>query len=74
MKSVLLNALKLQTLEKEFDVFSKDGYYLYKTVCKHTPFLIKDGYYYTRIQNEESGEVFVKRFIIKNWNLIKEGI
>lgn len=68
------NVHKLQTLEKEFDVFSKDGYYLYKTVCKHTPFLIKDGYYYTRLQNEESGEVFVKRYIIKNWDQIKVGV
>ena len=58
----------------KFDVFSKDGYYLYKTVCKHTPFLIKDGYYYTRLQNEESGEVFVKRYIIKNWDQIKVGV
>jgi len=68
------NARKIETVEKEFDVFSKDGYYLYKTVCQHTPFVIKDGYYYTRIQNEETGEVFVKRYKIKNWEQIKTGI
>jgi len=68
------NARKIETIEKEFDVFSKDGYYLYKTVCQQTPFVIKEGYYYTRIQNEETGEVFVKRYKIKNWEQIKTGI
>jgi hypothetical protein len=66
------NARKIETVEKEFDVFSKDGYYLYKTVCQYTPYVIKDGYYYTRIQNEETGEVFVKRYKIKNWEQIRE--
>jgi hypothetical protein len=67
------NARKIETVEKEFDVFSKDGYYLYKTVCQHTPYVIKNGYYYTRIQNEDTGEVFVKRYKIKNWEQIKIG-
>jgi len=68
------NARKIETVEKEFDVFSKDGYYLYKTVYQHTPFVIKDGYYYTRIQYEDTREVHVKRFKIKNWDQIKKGI
>jgi hypothetical protein len=44
------------------------------TVCPLTPYVIKDGFFYTRIVNEDTGEVFVKRFRIKNWDTIKEGI
>jgi len=68
------NARKVETVEKEFDIFSRDGYYLYKTICQHTPFVIKDGYYYTRTQDEDTGEVLVKRFKIKNWDQIKKRI
>ena len=67
-------ARKTEAAEKVFDIFSKDGYYLYKSVCQNTPWVVKDGYYYTRIANEETGEVFVKRYIIKNWDQIKKGI
>ena len=68
------NARLIETVEKTFDVFSKDGYYLYKTVCPLTPYVIKDGFFYTRVANEDTGEVFVKRYKIKNWNQIKKGI
>jgi len=68
------NARRTENVEKELDIFSKDGYYLYKTICPLTPFVIKDGFFYTRVENEDTGEVFVKRFKIKNWNKIKTGI
>lgn len=68
------NAHKIETVEKAFDVFSKGGYYLYKTVCPLTPYVIKDGFFYTRIQNEDTGGVFVKRLRIKNWEQIRKGI
>ncbi len=68
------NVRRLKNEEKEFDIFSKDGYYLYKTVFKLTPFVIKDGLFYTRIMNEDIGEVFVKRFKIKNWDQIRKEI
>jgi len=68
------NARLIETVEKTFDVFSEDGYYLYKTVCPLTSYAIKDGFFYTRIMNEDTGEVFVKRYKIKNWNQIKKGI
>jgi len=58
---------------KECDIFSKDGFYLYKTTLPHPPFIIEKGYFYTRIIDEETGEYFVKRFKIKNWDQIKEG-
>lgn len=59
---------------KECDIFSKDGFYLYKTTLPHPPYLIEKGYFYTRIINEDTGEYLVKRFKIKNWDQIKEGI
>jgi len=51
---------------KEFDIFSKDGYCLYNTTFPYPAVLIKDGYFYTRVVNEDTGEEFVKRFRIKN--------
>jgi len=65
---------RLENIERTFDIFSKDGYYLYRTVCPLAPFAIKDGFFYTRVQNEDTGEVFVKRFRIKNLDKIKTGI
>ena len=59
---------------KKFDIFSKDGYCLYNTTFPYPAVLIKDGYFYTRVVNEDTGEEFVKRFRIKNWKQIKEGI
>ena len=61
-----------ESLEMEFDIFSKDGFYLYKLVCPLTPFVIKTGYFYTQTQNDETGEVQVKRFKINNWNDIRK--
>ncbi len=65
---------RLENVERIFDIFSKGGYYLYRTVCPLTPFAIKDGFFYTRVENEDTGEVFVKRFRIKNWDKIEKGI
>ena len=58
----------------EYDIFSKDGYYLYKTILLHSPLFIDNGFFYTRTENEESGEELVKRFKIKNWDQMKKGI
>jgi hypothetical protein len=67
------NSHKLLTEEKSYDIFSRDGYYIYKTVFHYTPSVIKDGCFYTRLQNEETGEVLVKRYRIKNWGEMKAG-
>ena len=56
----------------EYDVFNKEGLYLYKANFNHYPDVIKNGYVYTRIANEETGEEQVKRFRIENWDKIKE--
>jgi len=63
---------RYETGKREYDIFSKDGYYLYKTTLPHPPLFIGNGFFFTRTENEESGEELVKRFRIKNWDLIKE--
>lgn len=68
------NARLAEKVDKVFDIFSRDGYYLYRTVCSLTPYIINNGYFYTRVENEDTGEVFVKRYKIKNWNEMKTGI
>ena len=55
----------------EYDVFNKEGQYIYKIHLNHYPDVIKNGCVYTRIANEETGEEQVKRFLIKNWRLMK---
>jgi hypothetical protein len=61
-------------VERRFDIFNKDGYYLYKATCLFHPYMIKNGFFYTQFVNDDTGEVFVKRMRIKNWDQIKEGI
>ncbi len=60
--------------EVEFDIFSKEGYYLYKTNLPFTPTVIKNGYFYEYYSSEETGEVKIKRYKVKNWGEIAEGI
>lgn len=60
--------------EDEFDIFSADGYYLYRTKLPFVPELVKDGYLYHTTYLEETSEYKVIRYKIKNWDKIKEGI
>ncbi len=55
----------------EYEVFSKEGIYLYRINLDYYPEVIKDGYIYTRIENEETGLEQIKRYRIKNWDHIK---
>jgi len=59
----------------DHDVFSKDGYFLYKTTLNQDlfPWVIKDGYYYSRETSEDREYDLVKRYKIKNWDEIKTG-
>ena len=61
-------------INHEYDVFNKEGLYLYKIHLNYYPNVIKNGYLYTLITNEDTGEELVKRFRIKNWGKIKEGV
>lgn len=61
-----------KTIKYEFDVFSREGYYIYKTSFPHEPRVIKDGYSYTYILNESTGAERIMRFEIINWNQIRK--
>jgi len=61
-------------INHEYDVFNKEGLYLYKTNLNYYPEVIKNGYIYTRIVSEETGGEQIKRYKIKNWDKIKTGI
>jgi len=63
-----------ETESLEFDVFSPEGYYLYKTTLPFSPEIIKNGYLYDLYTSEETGEVTIKRYKVINWNQIAEGI
>jgi hypothetical protein len=58
----------------ELDIFSKDGYYLYKAFLSFNPDIIMDGFLYDVFISEETGEVRIKRYKVKNWDKLKEGI
>jgi len=55
-------------------VFNEKGKYLYNLVLNFRIECIKSGYVYTIKINEESGEIKLLRYKIKNWELIKRGI
>jgi hypothetical protein len=63
-----------ESKEVKFDIFSKEGYYLYKTKLPFTPEVIKNGYFYDVYSSEETGEVRIKRYKVKNWGQIVAGI
>jgi hypothetical protein len=63
-----------ETGNVEFDVFSPEGYYLYKTILPFSPEIIKNGYLYDLHTTEETGEVTIKRYRVINWHEIAEGI
>jgi len=67
---------KLEKIEKmaSFDFFSNEGYFLHRVKMPFLPRVIKDGYVYREKWEQERGFFRIKRFKIKNWKQIKEGI
>jgi hypothetical protein len=57
-----------------YDIFSKDGYYLYRAKISPLPHVIKNGCVYITERDEESGYLKIKRYKIKNWEQIREGL
>jgi len=58
-----------------FDLFNKEGYYIYKIKPSPPyPRIIKKGYIYSVGRDRGTDYVKVKRFKIKNWDQIKEEI
>lgn len=58
----------------EFDLYSRDGYYLYRVVIPVLPEIIQRGFVFDIMEDKETGEVRVRRFKVKNWDQIKEDI
>jgi len=58
----------------DFDIFSKDGYYLYKAKIPVQYPLIRHGYIYKTEYDQDTGYSKIKRYKIKNWEQIKTGI
>ena len=56
------------------DIFSTDGYFLYAATLPPCTWVIKDGFLYTYTLDEDEGMEYIKRYKIKNWEQIKEGI
>ncbi|MCX6563392.1 MAG: 6-bladed beta-propeller [Candidatus Aminicenantes bacterium] len=65
-------------LEKDaparIDVFSKDGYFLYKMSWRTFPSVIQAGYFYQVREDKETNEYQIVRFRIKNWERMKKGM
>ncbi len=60
--------------EQIFDVYNKDGYFIYRIKMPFFPELVKNGYLYNIEEDDETGEVFIRRYKINNWKQIKEKI
>lgn len=58
--------------EFEIDIFSKDGLYLYKTKLPYIPHIIKNGDIFEVMINEDTGEIKIIRYKVKNWRQIRE--
>ena len=57
----------------EIDVFSKNGFYLYRMAWRTFPSEIKGGCLYEIRTDKDSDEYFVVRSRIKNWSAMKTG-
>jgi hypothetical protein len=56
------------------DMFAKEGYYLWIVKIPFFPDRIRSGHIYRAESDLDSGYLKVKRYKIKNWDQIKEGI
>ena len=57
-----------------YDLFSKQGFYLYEVKMSKSPMIIKNGYLYSVERAKDTELLTIKRFKIKNWEQIKTGI
>ena len=62
-----------KNLDVAFDVFSTDGYYLYKIKLPFRPVFIKNDAI-SEIRQDEEGETTIVRYKVKNWNQMKKGL
>jgi len=57
-----------------YDLFSEEGYYIYRVKMPLPSRLIKNGCIYRTERDQETGYIKVIRYKIKNWDKIKEEI
>jgi len=57
-----------------YDLFSEEGYYIYRVKMPLPPRIIKKGYIYRIVPDRDTGYIKVKRYKIRNWDKIKEEI
>ena len=60
--------------ESTFDIFGSGGHCLYTTKLSFMPMNIRSGYMYHTTYSEDSGEVKVIRFRIKNWDRMRSSL
>jgi len=56
----------------QMDIFSRDGYYLYRASFPFAPDLIHAGYVYDVFTSDETGTVEIKRYRVKNWDQMEK--
>lgn len=59
--------------EVVYDIFSKEGHYLYWSCFAEDPVVIKNGFFYTVVRDSETDEQYVRIYQINNWDQIKKG-
>lgn len=69
-----INSILDKRNEREFDIFSKDGFFLCKTKLSISPKVIKNGYIYNLERDKETKGLRIKKFKVNNWTQIKESI
>lgn len=57
---------------EDYDVYNPEGYYLYNVKISPTPRIINNGYCYSVLRDLETDCLKLKRYRIKNWDIIKE--
>ena len=58
----------------EFDIFSRDGYYLYSADAPVSPELIKNGFFYRIHSEENTGGIVIERYKINSWPAMRESL
>jgi hypothetical protein len=61
-----------ELIDIKYDVFSREGYYLYETSLPRYTYVIREGFLYSRLEEDDEGLECVKRYKIKNWDQIKK--
>ena len=56
-----------------FDLFSEEGYFIYRVEMPLPPSIIRNGCIYRTESDRDTGYIKVKRYKIKNWEQIKKG-